>query len=83
MPQCPTEEMYQLNVDPYWFDSYLRDRTQSVKLNIFTSKKANIDFGVPQGSILGQILFNIYLNDMVEYITENTLVQYSDDTLIL
>ena len=72
-----------LNVDPYWFDSYLRDRTQAVKLNSFVSKKANVDFGAPQGSILGPILFNIYVNDMAEFITESTQVQYADDTQFL
>ncbi len=67
----------------YWFDSYLRDRTQSVKLNTFISKEANVDFGVPQGSILGPILFSVYVNDIAEYITESTLVQYADDTQFL
>ncbi len=73
-----------LNVDSYWFNSYLRDRTQSVKLNAFTSNKANVDFGVPQGSILGPILFSVYVNDTAEYITERSLVQqYPDDTQFL
>ena len=43
---------------------YLRKRTQRVKINNFCSSWADILFGVPQGSILGSILFNIFLSDL-------------------
>ncbi len=72
-----------LNVDSFWLESYLGNRTQSVKLNNTISGKANVQFGVPQGSILGPILFSIYVNDISDYITDCTLIQYADDTQLL
>ena len=42
-----------------WFDSYLRDRTQKVKIGEEFSEEVKLDFGVTQGSILGPKLFNI------------------------
>ncbi len=72
-----------LNVDSYWLDSYLGNITQSVKLNNTISGKANVQFGVPQGSILGPVLFSVYVNDISDYITDCTLIQYADDTQLL
>ncbi len=72
-----------LNIDSFWLDSYLKNRTQSVKLNKTLSSKVSVQFGVPQGSILGPILSNIYVNDMKNYISDCTLVQYADDTQLL
>ncbi len=67
-------------IDTFWFDDYLEDRSQSVGLNKTISSKAAIKFGGPQGSILGPILFNIYVNDLSEYVANYHLVQYADDT---
>ncbi len=72
-----------LNIDSFWLNSYLKNRTQSVKLNKTLSSKVSVQFGVPQGSILGPILFNIYVNNMKDYISDCTLVQYADDTQLL
>ncbi len=72
-----------LNTDSFWLDSYLNNRTQSVKLNKTLSSKVSVQFGVPQGPILGPILFNIYVNDMKHYISDCTLVHYADDTQLL
>ena len=47
-----------------WFKSYLIDRSQVVKIEDTTSKALPLEFGVPQGSILGPLLFTVYVNDL-------------------
>ncbi len=76
-----------LNIDSFWFKDYVSNRTQSVRLNNTVSSIQNIGYGVPQGSILGPILFNIYVNDVA--ITSpiaclyNTLMTSSSSTRAL
>ncbi len=53
------QKVAKVKVDSFWFRHYLQDRTQTVKVNTTLSKTAPIKFGVPQGSILGPILFTI------------------------
>ncbi len=69
-----------LHIDPFWIQDYLSNRTQSVRLNGHISPKSLITHGVPQGSILGPILFSIFVNDMSDHINDCILVQYADDT---
>ena len=64
-----------------WFKSYLSNRLQCVKLNNLISETLPITYGVPQGSILGPILFSIYINDIVK-IVNCGIVLYADDTVI-
>ncbi len=59
------------------------NRTQSVKLCKTISSQLSIKFLVQQGSILGPILFKIYVNGMKDNISDCTLVQYADDTQLL
>ena len=71
---------YKLHIDPFWFHSYLSDRTQSVRLNKTMSDKSDISYGVPQGSVLGPILFTIYVNDLLSFLPNCEMIQYADDT---
>ena len=64
-----------------WFRSYLTDRQQRVVLHGVCSDWLPVTSGVPQGSILGPLLFLIYCNDVQNYIQANsTLALFADDS---
>ena len=65
-----------------WFRSYLTNRSQYVELNNTCSSTATISTGVPQGSILGPLLFLIYINDIPNSSTTFSFVLYADDTTL-
>ena len=65
-----------------WFKSYLSGRRQSVKSKGIKSDYLPIKCGVPQGSILGPLLFIIYINDLYKYLTECSISLYADDTAL-
>ena len=62
--------------------SYLSDRKQRIKLNNIVSSWSEIKKGVPQGSILGPLLFNVFINDIFYFIEHGTLYNYADDNTI-
>ena len=62
--------------------SYLSDRWQRTKINSDFSSWSKLLQGVPQGSILGPLLFNIYINDLFYFITDTDLCNYADDTTL-
>ncbi len=74
-----------------WITSYLKHRTQRVeipywqerKLHTYISNSLPIVHGVPQGSILGPILFLLYVNDMPSSIKNGRTVLFADDTNVL
>ena len=66
-----------------WFRSYLTDRKQKVVINGFESENKLLLHGVPQGSVLGPILFLIYINDLHRCIKYSTTYHFADDTNLL
>ena len=77
------DKCIKLKIDTFWFDNYLENRMQSVHMKSILSSSKNVDYGVPQGSILGPLMFLIFVNDLPQYINDGLLVQYADDTQIL
>ena len=61
-------------------NSYLKNRWQRVKVNDSFSQWTELLLGVPQGSVLGPLLFNIYLNDLIWFIDNGEVCNYADDT---
>ena len=62
-----------------WFANYLTDRKQQVQIENISSDMLSVDAGVPQGSILGPLLFLVYINDIVRNIQANIRL-FADDT---
>ena len=65
-----------------WFKSYLFNRHQTTSVNNVESDPLTIQCGVPQGSILGPLLFLCYINDMPISVTCK-LISYADDSALL
>ena len=65
-----------------WLQNYLTTRGQCVLANNNKSPVATIRSGVPQGSILGPLLFNIYINDLPSRLHNTKTQLYADDTVI-
>ena len=65
-----------------WFKAYLAKRTQSVNINGVQSDTEPILYGVPQGSVLGPLLFIMYINDLPTVTKYCKVHLYADDTLL-
>ena len=68
-----------------WFKSYLTDRSQIVSVNGFQSDPSPLTFGVPQGSVLGPVLFIMYTKPISSVISSHSLgyESFADDTQLL
>ena len=67
-----------------WFESYLSDRKQMTLVNNIESDLLDEDvYGVPQGSVLGPLLFLLYINDINNVIKNSYCHLYADDTIII
>ena len=65
-----------------WFKSYVHDRVQYTEINGEKSSLARVQYGVPQGSILGPLLFLIYINDLASA-TNLKVLSFADDTTLV
>ena len=65
-----------------WFQSYLKNRTQSVSIGTFSSAPSDLKFGVPQGSVLGPVLFVLYTTPLSQIIQNHSISHqlFADDT---
>ncbi len=63
-----------------WFASYLSNREQYVSIDKTNSQRIKVKHGVPQGSVLGPLLFILYINDISKCIPNHEIKLFADDT---
>ena len=87
---CLSQDLFIVKLVAYGFEhsatslisDYLSKRYQRIKIGSVFSSFLEILRGVPQGSILGPILFNIFINDLIFFIQETEVCNFADDTTI-
>ena len=66
-----------------WFQSFLEDRKQFTSAKLSKTKEKPIKCGVPQGSVLGSLLFVLFINDLHKAIEFSSVHHFADDTNLL
>ncbi len=77
-----SESLWENSKAYHWVKDFLTDRTQNVVLEGETSDNIPVTSGVLQGTVLGPILFLIYINDLAEYMQHSKLRLFADDSII-
>jgi len=70
-------------VENDWFKSYLTNRRQFISVTGTNSDERNVDYGVPQGSVLGPLLFLVYINDLHKSLKYCSAIHFADDTSLI
>ena len=65
-----------------WFESYLSNMKQYVSIKNGSSSMSNIIFGVPQGQVMGPVLFLLYINDIHRSSNQIRFIHFGDDTTV-
>ena len=77
------QKLDNMGIDRTWFESYLSGRSQCTRVDGVMSTFADLHAGVPQGTVLGPLLFLCYVNDLPSVVSPQSSYMFADDTALL